>query len=138
MVTEKATKSKGKYFYACGRRKTAVARVYLRAGTGEVEVNKRDLKNYFPVLVTQQIVLAPLEAVGALKKFDLSVRVCGGGPVAQAVAARHGVSRALLLTDDKLRATLKPLGYLERDAREKERKKPGKKRARRGRQFSKR
>ena len=125
--------------YAVGRRKKAVARVPLfKKGQGQITVNEREYANYFPTDTLQQIVKQPLEAMGKLKEFDFSIKVAGGGVRGQAEATRHGIARALIVFDKDLRTTLKPLGYLKRDPRRKERKKPGLKRARRAPQWAKR
>lgn len=127
------------FIFAVGRRKRAIARVRLiENGAGEVKINEKDIKQYFPYFEYADIVLAPLKAVGLSDIFNISVKVLGGGVHSQADAVRHAVSRALLKYDKNFRKTLKPLGYLTRDPREKERKKPGLKRARRAPQFSKR
>ncbi|MEA1909412.1 MAG: 30S ribosomal protein S9 [Patescibacteria group bacterium] len=137
MNTE-ATTFKGKYHYGTGRRKTASARVRLYSGKGEAVVNDKSAKDYFGMDGLVSILYQPLEAVGFKDKYSISVKVKGGGFKAQAEAIRHGVARAILTTDESLKKTLKDLGYLTRDSREKERKKYGLKRARRAPQFSKR
>lgn len=135
---EKAANGDG-YFYAVGRRKRAVATVKLwLAGKGEAKVNEKAYAAYFPVGELADAVTAPLKAVGLDGKADLSIRVSGGGPRGQAEAARMGVARALLKANPDYRGSLKPLGYLTRDPREKERKKPGLRKARRAPQWSKR
>ncbi len=127
------------YLYAVGRRKTSVARVRLfKKGEGKILVNGKALNEYFPTLELRNIAKAPLETINRLKEFDFSVKVAGGGMHGQAEAMRHGVARALLVFDKDLRTILKPEGFLKRDARRKERKKPGLKRARRAPQWSKR
>jgi small subunit ribosomal protein S9 len=126
------------YYYACGKRKTSIARVKLFLdGTGEVQVNGRPLKQHFPGILPD-LALAPLSITNHLQTFDLEVTVQGGGITSQAEAMRHGVSRALLLSNPELRTVLKRAGFLRRDARIKERKKPGLKRARRAPQWQKR
>lgn len=126
------------YYYSAGKRKTAVARVKLHeGGSGKVEVNGMKLDKYFSGVQVENAV-APLALADKKSDFDVEVKVIGGGKSAQSDAMRLGISRALLLIDPDLRATLKPEGYLRRDARKKERKKPGLKRARRAPQFSKR
>lgn len=126
-------------FIGTGRRKSAVARVRLMPGTGKVIINKRDIDDYFGGLeVLKLIVAQPLEATQNTGKFDVLVRVNGGGISGQAGAIRHGVARALLKVDAELRPILKKAGYLTRDPRMKERKKYGLKAARRAPQFSKR
>jgi len=132
------TATKHQYFYSVGKRKTAIARVKLiENGNGEATVNGRSLKDYFGP-VERENAVAPLKLTGHQKAFDLEARVLGGGMSAQSDAVRHGVSRALILFDPELRPALKREGFLRRDARVKERKKPGLKRARRAPQFSKR
>ena len=135
----KKTRVRHTYLYAVGRRKKSIARVRLyKNGEGKITVNDKAYDTYFPTLELKQLILQPLEAVGKVKDFNFSIRVAGGGNHGQAEAARHGIARALLVFDKDLRATLKPLGYLRRDPRRKERKKPGLKRARRGPQWAKR
>lgn len=127
------------YLYAVGRRKNATARTRLfKGGQGNITVNEKDYTAYFPTFPLQQIIKQPLEAVGKLTDFDFSIKVQGGGVHGQAEAARHGITRALVVFDENLKPILKPFGYLTRDPRKKERKKPGLKRARRAPQFSKR
>ncbi|NUM25350.1 MAG: 30S ribosomal protein S9 [Candidatus Buchananbacteria bacterium] len=127
------------YLYATGRRKKAIARVRLyKKGEGKITVNERDFKNYFPTTELQKIVTDPLQAVGKLTEFDITIKVAGGGPVGQAVAVRHGIARVLTVFEADLRKIIKPHGYLKRDPRRKERKKPGLKRARRAPQWAKR
>lgn len=123
---------------AVGRRKTAVARVYLRKGEGNIRINGRELAAYFPVGEHAAQIKRPLEAVDADGKFDLVITVCGGGSNGQAGACRHGISRALTAYDETNRAALKANGFLRRDSRMVERKKFGQKGARRRFQFSKR
>lgn len=136
---DKPKRVRHSYLYAVGRRKRAVARVRLfKKGEGKITINEKPFDKYFPTAQAQQIVVQPLEAVGKLKEFDFTIKVAGGGPQGQVVAVRHGISRALLVFDKDLRTTLKPYGFLTRDSRRKERKKPGLKRARRAPQFSKR
>lgn len=126
------------YFYSNGKRKTAVARVKLwEDGKGDVTINGMKAKDYLTPLQIENA-LAPLALAEKSKAFDIEVKVLGGGKAAQSDAMRLGISRALLVYDPELRAALKPAGYLRRDARVKERKKPGLKRARRAPQFSKR
>ena len=121
-----------------GRRKTAVARVYMQAGTGNVVINNRDLKNYFPTATLQYKVQQPLEATGVAGTFDIKVNVAGGGITGQAEAVRLAISKALVELNAENRTALKPLGFLTRDPRMVERKKPGQKKARKRFQFSKR
>ncbi len=123
---------------AVGRRKTASARVRLQPGSGNIVVNGKPYQEYFPYFEWQNIIVAPLKAISKEKTFDVSVKIVGGGQKGQAVAVQHGISRALLVWDEELKKTLKTQGYLTRDARVKERKKPGLKRARRAPQWSKR
>jgi small subunit ribosomal protein S9 len=123
---------------ATGRRKTAVASVRLRPGTGKIEVNGKALEEYFPVSFQQQTVLAPLEKINAADRYDMIIRVKGGGLDAQSIAARLGLSRALVQTDESLRHDFKSVGYLTRDPRKRERKKYGQPGARKRFQFSKR
>ena len=125
-------------FYGTGRRKSAVARVYLKPGKGNITVNKRELDDYFGLETLKTIVRQPLVATDTEKKYDINVNVKGGGTTGQAGAIRHGIARALLKVDGDFRQTLKSAGFLTRDPRMKERKKPGLKAARRAPQFSKR
>ncbi len=128
----------GKYYEAVGRRKTAVARVRLFAdGKGRIVVNDQQHSDYLPTATDIKKVEDPLQAAGAAT-MSVSVKVKGGGVHSQADAIRHGISRALLKVDADNRSTLKPFGWLTRDPRKKERKKPGLKRARRAPQWSKR
>lgn len=127
------------YFYAAGKRKTAVARVRLYPkGKGIITVNEMPMLDYFKMITSAGIIKSPLKLTGLSNEFDISVKVLGGGISAQAEAVRHGISRALLVYNDTLRTTLKKAGFLTRDSRVKERKKPGLHRARRAPQFSKR
>ena len=126
------------FFAGLGRRKTAVARVRLTDGKGVVTVNGKSLKVFFPDRIWQRNVLEPLTLTGLKDRFDVSLLTHGGGMSSQSEAARHGIARALEKFDASLRPTLKKAGLLTRDAREKERKKYGLKRARRAPQFSKR
>ncbi len=125
-------------FYGTGRRKSSVARVYMKAGKGNITVNKRDLDDYFGLETLKTIVRQPLVATDTDKKYDINVNVKGGGTTGQAGAIRHGIARALLKIDEDFRPALKSAGFLTRDPRMKERKKPGLKAARRAPQFSKR
>ena len=132
-------KSKKAYMYGTGRRKSSVARVHLfPGGTGAITVNGRDIDDYFGLETLKLIVRAPLVLLGVEDKFDVVVRVAGGGISGQAGAIRHGISRAMLQQNEENRAVLKKAGYLTRDPRMKERKKYGLKAARRAPQFSKR
>ncbi len=126
------------FFYGTGRRKTSVARVRLYNGTGTITVNHRDIDEYFGLDSLKLIVRQPLALTNTTEKFDMVVRVQGGGVSGQAGAIRHGVARALLQYDEELRGSLKKAGFLTRDPRMKERKKYGLKAARRAPQFSKR
>jgi small subunit ribosomal protein S9 len=125
-------------YYGTGRRKTAAARVYLRPGAGEMRINGRNLDGYFPNEVLKMVIKQPLQLTETVEKFDIFVRVAGGGSAGQAGAIRHGISRALLEFNGDLRARLKSAGFLTRDPRKKERKKYGQKGARARFQFSKR
>src|ERR1700753_1501985 len=124
--------------YGTGRRKTATARVYLKAGTGKITVNERSLDQFFGRETGRMIVRQPLEAVQLASRFDISVKVDGGGITGQAGAIRHGITRALIEYDETLRKPLRDAGFVTRDAREVERKKVGRRKARRGPQYSKR
>jgi small subunit ribosomal protein S9 len=125
-------------YYGTGRRKTAVARVFLRPGSGKFVVNRRDFDEYFPNQVLKMVIRQPLLVTETADKFDILVNVVGGGPSGQAGAIRHGISRALLEFNAELRPKLKSVGFLTRDARKVERKKPGQPKARKRFQFSKR
>jgi small subunit ribosomal protein S9 len=124
--------------YGTGRRKTAAARVFLRPGTGAVQVNGRSLDDYFPNEVLKMVIKQPLLLTETAEKFDIVATVEGGGSAGQAGAIRHGISRALLEFNSELRDRLKSAGLLTRDPRKKERKKYGQKGARARFQFSKR
>ena len=126
------------YFYGTGRRKNSVARVRVYNGTGKITINDRDIDDYFGLETLKLIVRQPLAVAGVEGKFDIVVRVAGGGVSGQAGAIRHGLSRALLVYDENLRGELKKAGFLTRDPRMKERKKYGLKAASRAPQFSKR
>ena len=121
-----------------GRRKTAVSSVRLRRGTGIIDVNGRTFEEYFPLALQRNLILAPLNKISDPAKVDIIIRVKGGGLEAQAVATRLGISRALVIEDETVRADLKSLGFMTRDPRKKERKKYGRKKARKRFQFSKR
>lgn len=121
-----------------GRRKEAVARVQLRSGSGEIEVNGRPMEEYFTTATLRSVVRAPLGVANAEGRYDIFVSVTGGGPAGQAGAVRHGIARALLAGDAALRSPLRRAGLLTRDPRAKESKKYGHKRARKGFQYSKR
>ena len=124
-------------FYGTGRRKTSVARVWLKQGNGNIRVNKRAFEDYFPRETLRMIICQPLQLTNLLGQFDANINV-GGGPTGQAGAVRHGISRALLEFDEKLRGALKKAGLLTRDPRMKERKKYGQPGARSKFQYSKR
>ena len=134
----KTKEKEGDTMRSVGRRKTASARVRLSPGTGKITVNGKDFKEYFPYFEWQNIILAPLTAVGKEKTFDVSAKIVGGGQKGQATAVQLGIARALVIWNEDLKKSLKTQGYLTRDARVKERKKPGLKRARRAPQWSKR
>lgn len=121
-----------------GRRKTSVARIYMSSGKGAIVVNDKEVKEYFPSEILQTIVKQPLNTVDAVGDFDIKVNVDGGGPKGQAEAIRLAVSRALVEINDENRAPLKKEGFLTRDPRMVERKKYGRRKARRRFQFSKR
>ena len=123
---------------ATGRRKTAIARVRLSKGSGKITVNSREFEDYFPTTDLRLIVEAPFKAVEGVGQYDVVALCEGGGVPGQAGALRHGISRALLQVDENFRAGLKKAGFLTRDPRMKERKKPGQPGARRRFQFSKR
>jgi small subunit ribosomal protein S9 len=133
----KATTIHGR-LYGTGKRKNAVARVYVKPGAGVITVNGRPASNYFPRETLQMIVAQPFEVVGKPGEFDVQANVHGGGVAAQAHAVRHGISRALLQLEAEYRGSLKKAGLLTRDARKKERKKPGQPGARKKFQYSKR
>ena len=138
MEKEKLMQLKGKYNGAVGRRKEAVARVRLYAGTGQILINGKDYKQYYTNETQRDAIYAPLKLLGLEKKFDVSVVVSGGGKSGQLDAICHGISRSLVESDEGYRTTLKKSGFLTRDPRAKERKKYGLKRARKAPQFSKR
>ncbi|OLB36869.1 MAG: 30S ribosomal protein S9 [Candidatus Rokubacteria bacterium 13_1_20CM_2_68_19] len=125
-------------FYGTGRRKTSVARVWLRSGQGRIAVNRRAFENYFPRETLRMIIAQPLEVTNTSGQFDILVNVGGGGPTGQAGAVRHGIARALVRFDEKLRQPLKKAGLLTRDPRMRERKKYGQPGARQKFQYSKR
>ncbi|MEP6719720.1 MAG: 30S ribosomal protein S9 [bacterium] len=125
-------------YYGTGRRKTATARVYLRAGDGAVKINRKAFEQYFPNETLRMIIRQPLQLTETTGKFDLLVNVKGGGPAGQAGAIRHGITRALMEYNSDLRPALKEAGLVTRDPRIKERKKYGQKGARKRFQFSKR
>jgi len=123
---------------ATGRRKTAVSAIRLRPGTGKIDVNGKPFDEYFPIEIQRHTVLAPFQHVGGNGRYDLIIRVKGGGLEAQATASRLGIARALLSEDEKLHHAFKEQGFLTRDSRMKERKKYGRAGARKRFQFSKR
>ena len=125
-------------FYATGKRKSAIARVYMKAGSGNIVVNKRNYDEYFDRPSLKMIIKQPFEITGKKDQFDLYINVNGGGVAGQAGAVKHGISKALLEYDAELRSILKKAGFLTRDARIKERKKYGQPGARKRFQFSKR
>ena len=125
-------------FYGTGKRKSSIARVWLKPGAGRIVVNNKTLDEYFGRETSKMVVRQPLELTENVGKFDVFVNVCGGGDSGQAGAIRHGIARALLLVDESYRASLKAAGFLTRDSRVVERKKYGKPKARRSFQFSKR
>lgn len=125
-------------FYATGKRKRAIARVYMKPGSGNIVVNKRSFEEYFPRPSLKMIIRQPLEITGKNNQFDFYINVAGGGVAGQAGAVKHGISKALLAADADLRPILKKAGFLTRDARVVERKKYGQPGARKRFQFSKR
>jgi small subunit ribosomal protein S9 len=125
-------------YYATGKRKSAIARVYMKAGNGNIVVNKRNYDEYFDRPSLKMIIKQPFEITGKKDQFDLYINVNGGGVAGQAGAVKHGISKALLEYDAELRGILKKAGFLTRDARIKERKKYGQPGARKRFQFSKR
>ena len=126
------------YYYGTGRRKSSVARVYLKPGNGTITINEKDIDAYFGTEILKMIFRQPFAVTETEGKFDVMVNVKGGGYTGQAGAIRNGISRALLEVDDEMRSPLKRAGFLTRDPRMKERKKYGLKAARRAPQFSKR
>ena len=125
-------------FYGTGRRKSAVARVRLLPGQGTFTINGKDIEEYFGYETLKELAKSPLQLTEKLGQYDVKVNVKGGGFTGQAGAIRHGVARALLESDEELKPVLKRAGFLTRDSRKKERKKPGLKKARKASQFSKR
>jgi small subunit ribosomal protein S9 len=125
-------------FYGTGRRKSAVARVWVRPGAGKILVNERTLESYFPRASSRMVLMQPLVLTEMEGKYDITINVCGGGQTGQADAVKHGISRALLKISADLRPTLKKAGFLTRDARVTERKKYGRPGARKRFQYSKR
>lgn len=126
------------HYYGTGRRKSAIARVFAKSGTGRILVNNKPVEEYFGRKTDQMVVRQPLELVSLGGKIDVTVTVSGGGPSGQAGAIRHGLTRALIVFDENLRQPLRRAGYVTRDAREVERKKVGLHGARRRPQYSKR
>ncbi len=125
-------------FYGTGKRKSSIARVWLRPGTGKIIINKKSLDDYFGRETSKMVVKQPLEITENVDKYDIFVTVRGGGDSGQAGAIKHGITKALLEVDVAMRGTLKKAGFITRDSRAKERKKYGKAAARRSFQFSKR
>jgi small subunit ribosomal protein S9 len=123
---------------ALGRRKSAVARVYVSEGQGKITINKRELSDYFPTGILQYVVLQPLNLLGVAGQYDINVNLDGGGITGQAEALRLGITRALMEINPESRGALKAAGFVTRDPREVERKKPGQPKARKRFQFSKR
>ena len=123
---------------ALGRRKSAVARVYVTEGTGKITINKRDLENYFPSPILQYVVKQPLNLLDVAEKYDIKVTLCGGGYTGQSQALRLAIARVLVKINEEDKKALRAEGFMTRDAREVERKKPGRPKARRRFQFSKR
>ncbi|MHB1678648.1 MAG: 30S ribosomal protein S9 [Sulfuriferula sp.] len=128
----------GNYYYGTGRRKNAVARVFIKAGSGNIVVNEKPIDEYFSRETGRMVVRQPLELTSNLTTFDIMVNVYGGGESGQAGAVRHGITRALIEYDLELKGALKKAGLVTRDARVVERKKVGLRKARRAKQFSKR
>lgn len=136
---KKAAKSQKVQFLATGRRKKAIARVFLiPGGNGKITINKQDINEYFPLETLKLVARQPLALTGTTEKFDINVNVVGGGLSGQAGAICHGIARALVKADETLKPEIKKAGFLTRDARMKERKKYGLKKARKASQFSKR
>jgi small subunit ribosomal protein S9 len=125
-------------FYGTGRRKTSIARVWIRPGSGRIVVNRRAFEDYFPRETLRMIIAQPLQVTNTFGQFDVLATVRGGGPTGQAGAVRHGIARAIVRFDDKLRLALKKAGLLPRDPRMRERKKYGQPGARQKFQYSKR
>jgi small subunit ribosomal protein S9 len=125
-------------FWGTGKRKSSVARVRLFPGTGDIVVNERTLEDYFPRETSRMVINQPFEVTSTVGQYRTEVNVFGGGTAAQAVAVRHGITRALLLANPELRPALKKAGFITRDSREVERKKYGRHKARKRPQYSKR
>lgn len=128
----------GNYNYGTGRRKSSVARVFIKRGTGKIVINGRELNEFFKRETGRMVVMQPLQLTENVETFDIMVNVAGGGESGQAGAVRHGITRALIDYDANLKSVLSNAGLVTRDAREVERKKVGLKKARRAKQFSKR
>lgn len=127
-----------KYIHTVGKRKTAIARIWMKPGKGEITINKRTMDEYYLRATSKMVILQPLELTGNLGKYDIKVNVMGGGLNGQAGAIRHAISRALANQEPEARTTLKKAGLITRDSRKKERKLPGQPGARKRFQFSKR
>ncbi len=127
-----------KVFYATGKRKTAIARTWMRSGNGQIRINGRGLDEYFPTESSKTVLTKPLILTNTRGSYDIKIRVKGGGISGQAEAIRHGITRALIQAEPELRSPLKKAGYVRRDPRIKERKKYGQRGARARFQFSKR
>ncbi|MCX5915183.1 MAG: 30S ribosomal protein S9 [Deltaproteobacteria bacterium] len=127
-----------KVYYATGKRKTSIARVWMKPGDGKVTVNDQEMNQYFKLDTAKMIIFQPLELTGTLGQFDIDITVLGGGMKGQAGAIRHGITRGLLAVKDEFRESLKKAGLITRDPRKKERKKYGQKGARKRFQYSKR
>jgi small subunit ribosomal protein S9 len=125
-------------YYATGKRKTAIARTWIKPGSGEITINNRPVENYFPIEATREEMVQPFKITNTLGSYDVRVTVVGGGVAGQAGAVRHGITRALVSVNPDFRLTLKKAGFIKRDPRVKERKKYGQKGARARFQFSKR
>jgi small subunit ribosomal protein S9 len=125
-------------YYATGKRKNAIARTWITPGKGEISINGRTLEDYFRVYTAKTIITQPLMLTNNREKFDIKIKVLGGGIIGQAGAIRHGITKALIAYDAELRSVLKKAGFVRRDPREKERQKYGQKGARARFQFSKR
>lgn len=132
------SKAKNWDVHTIGRRKTSIARVYMSKGSGKISVNGREMTEYFPKATSQYIVTQPLNLLNVANKYDIKINVVGGGITGQAGAVRHAISRGLIKIDTTTRGELKKAGFLTRDPRAVERKKPGKSGARKRYQFSKR
>ncbi|MCF8069538.1 MAG: 30S ribosomal protein S9 [Desulfobacterales bacterium] len=130
--------NKENVYYATGRRKRAIARTWIKPGSGKIVINNRALDEYFTVSTAKSIIMQPLELSNAADAYDINIRVIGGGITGQAGAIRHGITRALMEANPELRSQLKKAGFVRRDPRAKERKKYGQKGARARFQFSKR